>query len=219
MKIRFIVALISVLFFLLSSCASAHYETVATPHYAVASWYGPDFHGKPTASGEIFDMNAFTCAHRDYPFGTKLRITNLSNDKAITCLVNDRGPFSDGRDIDLSYAAAKDLDLITTGTGTVRIEYMGRDSKYIREVKDISSTDLVTVQVGSFREIANANRLKEALELKYNRISITEADIGGSKYYRVRIGTFRIKSEALRLAKILADEGYETLIINYEEKL
>jgi len=219
MKLRSVSSLMSVFFFLLSSCVSAHYEKIAKPGYAVASWYGPDFNGRPTASGELFDMDAFTCAHRDYPFGTKLRITNISNDKTITCLVNDRGPFIDGRDIDLSYAAAKDLGLIATGTGTVRVEYMGRENRYIREVKDISNTDLVTIQIGSFKEIANAKRLKKALELKYDRISIAEADISGSKYYRVRIGTFRIKSEAVRLAKILADEGYETLITNYEEKL
>ena len=220
MKIRSIISLfVLVSFFMSSSCASAHYETNATPRYAVASWYGPDFHGRPTASGETYDMNAFTCAHREYPFGTKLKITYLSNDKTTSCLVNDRGPFIDGRDIDLSYAAAKYLGLIPAGTGAVRIQYMGRENSYIKEVRDISNIDLVTIQVGSFKEIANATRLKMALELKYDKIYITETDINGNRYYRVRAGTFRIKGEALRLAKSLADEGYDTLITNYEEKL
>jgi rare lipoprotein A len=164
-------------------------------------------------------MNAFTCAHREYPFGTKLKITYLSTAKTTSCLVNDRGPFIDGRDIDLSYAAAKDLGLIPAGTGAVRIEYIGRDNSYIREVRDISNTDLVTIQVGSFKDLTNATRLKIALELKYDKIYITEADIKGNRYYRVRVGTFRIRGEALRFANVLADEGYDTLITNYEEKL
>jgi rare lipoprotein A len=216
---RYIVFIITIFFFLSSSCASAHYDTTAKQHYAVASWYGPDFHGRPTASGEIYDMNAFTCAHREYPFGTKLKITYLSNDKTTNCLVNDRGPFIDGRDIDLSYAAAKDLGMIPAGTGAVRIKYMGRDNRYRREVRDIANTDLVTIQVGSFKEFANATRLKMALDLKYDKIYIAEADIKGVRYYRVRVGTFQVRGEALHLAEALADEGYDTLITNYEEKL
>ncbi|HLA00157.1 MAG TPA: SPOR domain-containing protein, partial [Thermodesulfovibrionales bacterium] len=98
-------------------------------------------------------------------------------------------------------------------------EYTGRENSYIKEVRDISNIDLVTIQVGSFKEIANATRLKMALELKYDKIYITETDINGNRYYRVRVGTFRIKGEALSLAKILAGEGYDTLITNYEEKL
>jgi len=216
---RSIVFIITIFFFMSSSCASTRYETDVKPRYAVASWYGSDFHGRPTASGDTYDMNAFTCAHREYPFGTRLKITYLSTDKSTSCLVNDRGPFIDGRDIDLSYAAAKDLGLISAGTGPVRIEYIGRDNRYIKQVRDISNADLVTIQIGSFKEIANAARLKMALELKYDKIYITEADVKGSRYYRVRIGTFRIRGEALHLAQALADEGYDTLITNYEEKL
>jgi rare lipoprotein A len=219
MIIRFISLLISVFFFLLSSCASARYETDTSPRYAIASWYGPDFHGRPTASGDIFDMNAFTCAHREYPFGTKLKVTYLSTDKTTSCLVNDRGPFIDGRDLDLSYAVAKELGLIGVGTGTVKIEYMGRDNRYIREVRDISNAGLVTIQIGSFKEVSNATRLKTALELRYDKVYITEADISGSRFYRVRIGTLREKNDALRLAKILSDEGYSVLITNYDEKM
>ncbi len=215
----YFVFIITAVFLMFSSCASTRYGTEARPHYAVASWYGPDFHGKPTASGEIYDMYAFTCAHREYPFGTKLRVTHLSNNRTTYCLVNDRGPFIDGRDIDLSYAAAKDIGLIPAGTGAVRVEYIGRDNNYIKILRDVSNIDLVTIQVGSFRKIANAIRLKMALEMKYDKTYIMEADINGNRYYRVRIGMFQIKGEALYLAKILADEGYTPLITNYEEKL
>jgi rare lipoprotein A len=102
--------------------------------YSLASWYGPNFHGKKTASGQIFDMHNFTCAHKKYPFGTWLKITNIMNDKTTFCMVNDRGPFASVRDLDLSYAAAKMLDMITLGTCVVRIEHLGMDVKYMKAI-------------------------------------------------------------------------------------
>src|SRR5512141_720386 len=94
---------------ILSSCSTPYKSPSG---YAIASWYGAEFNGKPTASGEIYDMNGYTCAHKEYPFGTRLKITNTINDKSIHCIVNDRGPFVAGRDVDLSYAAAKDIELL-----------------------------------------------------------------------------------------------------------
>jgi rare lipoprotein A len=204
---------------LLSSCAISSYETYSRPGYAVASWYGPDFHGKPTSSGEIFDMNAMTCAHKEYPFGTKLKVTNLENNKTVYCIVNDRGPFVEGRDIDLSYAAAKKIDLIAQGTGRVRIEYMGRDTSYMKEVTYLSVEGILTVQVGSFKEFSNAKRLKMALEFKYQNVYIQQAEINGDTYYRVRIGKFSERDDVERLAKTLADEGYDALILTYNENI
>jgi rare lipoprotein A len=196
----------------LFSCAPVRYETYPAPHYAIASWYGPGFHGRPTSSGEPFNMYALTCAHREYPFGTRLKVTNISNNKAVNCLVNDRGPFVSGRDLDLSYAAAREIGLTGPGTGKVRIEYLGRDTRYIREVRYLSDTGPFTIQVGSFKEPSNAVRLKMGLELKYSEVYITEAEIDGSKFFRVRIGNFYIKDEAYNLAKTLADEGYSVFI-------
>lgn len=90
----------------------------------VASYYADDFHGKQTSNGEIYDMNSLTAAHRTFPFGTKVRITNLETSKTVIVRVNDRGPFHEGRIIDLSLGAAKELDLVKTGTGRVRIEVL-----------------------------------------------------------------------------------------------
>jgi len=204
---------------LITSCTSAFYETYPESGYAIASWYGPDFHGRPTSSGEIFDMNAMTCAHRDYPFGTRLKVTNVSNNKAVNCLVNDRGPFVAGRDLDLSYAAAKKIGLIGQGTCKVSIEYIGRDTSYIKEVRYISNTGPFTIQVGSFKELSNATRLRTALELKYSKVYIAEAEIKGNKFYRVRIGKFNTKDEVYHLSKTLADEGYSVFITSYDEKI
>jgi rare lipoprotein A len=90
----------------------------------IASYYAHDFHGKQTSNGEIFDMNALTAAHRTFPFGTKVRVTNLENNKIVVVRVNDRGPFKEGRMMDLSMGAAKEIDLIRTGTARVRLEVL-----------------------------------------------------------------------------------------------
>jgi rare lipoprotein A len=88
----------------------------------VASYYANDFHGKQTSNGETFDMNSLTAAHRNFPFGTKVRVTNLENNKVVIVRVNDRGPFKEGRIMDLSMGAAKEIDLIRNGTARVRLE-------------------------------------------------------------------------------------------------
>jgi rare lipoprotein A len=87
-----------------------------------ASYYAEQFHGRKTASGETFNMNALTAAHKSYTFGTYLRVTNLSNGRSVIVKVNDRGPFVRGRIIDLSKKAAKELQMLRTGTANVRIE-------------------------------------------------------------------------------------------------
>jgi rare lipoprotein A len=90
----------------------------------VASYYADAFHGKLTSNGETFDMNAQTAAHRTFPFGTKIKVTNLANGKTVVVRVNDRGPFVEGRIIDLALGAAKVIDLVQTGTGRVRLEVL-----------------------------------------------------------------------------------------------
>jgi rare lipoprotein A len=88
----------------------------------VASWYGPKFHGRKTASGEKYNQNAMTAAHKTLPFGTKVRVKNVKNDKSVIVRINDRGPFAKGRIIDVSRAAAKKLDMINSGTAKVNIK-------------------------------------------------------------------------------------------------
>ena len=90
----------------------------------VVSYYAHDFHGKQTSNGETFDMHALTAAHRTFPFGTKVRVTSLENKKTVIVRVNDRGPFKEGRIMDLSMGAAKKIDLILNGTARVRLEVL-----------------------------------------------------------------------------------------------
>lgn len=96
------------------------YQTVG-----IASWYGGKFHGRKTANGEIYDQNALTAAHRSLPFGTRLEVTNLANGRTVVVSVNDRGPFIDGRIIDLSRRAAADLGFLKSGLANVRIQAIG----------------------------------------------------------------------------------------------
>lgn len=233
--------------FCLASCTVARYETVAVEQPSgktvekplekkqqpstvfqefrgerrsvVASWYGPEFHGRPTSSGEMFNMYALTCAHKEYPFGTKLKVINTKNNKEVECIVNDRGPFVEGRDLDLSYAAAKRIDLVGPGTGTVMIEPVGRDLRYVKYVRYGVSEGILTIQVGSFRDESNAKRLKMALELKYKNVYIMEVNVGSAKYYRVRVGKFSNKTDAQKMGNALADEGYNVLITKFEQQI
>jgi len=122
-----IVLLLAFLF--LSSCASApEVKNISREGgtYVVASWYGKKFNGRPTASGETFDMYGMTCAHRTLAFGTKLRITNPDNKRSVIVRVNDRGPFIRGRDLDLSYGAAKEIGIVQKGVGRVKLEHIPR---------------------------------------------------------------------------------------------
>ncbi len=98
----------------------------------VASFYSYGFDGKKTASGEIFDKDAFTAAHREFPFGTILRVTNLANNKSVEVTVNDRGPFEKGRIIDLSEAAARAIGMIQTGTANVRLDVLKWGDNHIQ---------------------------------------------------------------------------------------
>ena len=137
---------------------------------AEASFYAEKYHGRKTASGETFNMNALTCAHKTLPFGTVLRVTNLSNNKSVDVRVNDRGPFVKGREIDVSKAAAQKLDMIKTGTARVKIELIDKKSASTHSAKTIPSSETKIasaaywdVQVGSFSSYDNANELAQRL--------------------------------------------------------
>ena len=149
----------------------------------MASWYGPDFHGKATSCGEIYDMNAMTSAHKILPMGTKLRVTNLRNNRTIEVRINDRGPFVKSRIIDLSYAAAKELDIVASGTAPVLIETVpGSNLEII--------LGPFTVQVGAFTNSDNAYRLASQLEKRYGSSSVQRGWVNGTLFHRVRVGSY-----------------------------
>lgn len=114
---------------LLSACSSLPKGElsldVGIKDRGVASWYGKDFHGKLAANGEVFDMTAYTAAHRKLPLGSLVRVVNLTNGKAVQVRINDRGPYIPGRMLDLSHAAAVELDMVEVGTSIVQLEVIG----------------------------------------------------------------------------------------------
>ncbi len=119
--ILFLVTVISLISFSGCFCLGAP-ERYSRVQYGYASYYGPNFNGRRTASGEIFNMYAYTAAHRYFPFGTIVRVINLENGKSVIVRINDRGPYKAGRIIDLSYAAAKKIGMIGKGVVKVKIE-------------------------------------------------------------------------------------------------
>ena len=125
LKRLWIIALISLLPVIIPSCCCTLRGSRLEPvQIGYASYYGPNFQGKMTANGEIFNMYKLTAAHRYYPFGTIVKVTNLSNKKSVVVRINDRGPFKGGRIIDLSYAAAKKIGMVKTGVTKVRIRVL-----------------------------------------------------------------------------------------------
>lgn len=108
--------------YLLSCCCLIGAGGSDYREYGIATYYGDEFHGKKTASGEVYNKYEFTCAHRKLPFGTKLKVTNMKNKKSVIVKVNDRGPWVKGRIVDLSYAAAKKIGMIADGLVKVKIE-------------------------------------------------------------------------------------------------
>src|SRR5690606_12300535 len=124
----------------------------------VASWYGPGFHAASTSNGERYDMYALTAAHKTVPLPSYVHVTNLSNCKHATVRVNDRGPFKDGRIIDLSYTAAATLDMIKAGTTFVEVRALTTMQKASPPEAPPATSDLY-VQAGAFATEANATRL------------------------------------------------------------
>lgn len=166
-----------------------------------ASWYGPDFHGKATSCGEIYDMNAMTSAHKILPMGTQLRVTNLRNNRSIQVRVNDRGPFVKSRIIDLSYAAAKELEIVAAGTAPVRIEVIAEGE----EPKIVFGP--FTVQVGAFSDPGNAYRLASQLEKRYGYSSVQTGWVNGTLFHRVRVGKYPEIAEADAVRREFEENG------------
>ena len=173
--------------------------------YGVASWYGKDFHGKPTSSGEIYDMYQLTCAHNTLPLGTMVMVTNLDNGRSVELKVNDRGPFVKERVIDLSYAAAQILGMWEKGTAYVKVEVIGPLIEQIQRF---------TLQVGSFIDEANAQKLADQLRKSFENVYVATMETLTQKYHRVRIGQFETRESALTTAEKLSQMGYKVLVTN-----
>ncbi len=203
-----------------------------------ASWYGREFDGRKTASGERYDMNKLTAAHRTLPFGTKILVKNLENDKTVTVTVNDRGPYRDNRILDVSYAAARKLGIVSSGEANVGIIIAGKESESklvgkqsrkkdnINPVaginrdeeengddfrENISGSDSYSVQAGAFYSRRNAEKLQKRLEeLTQNPVILMK----DNDLYKVKINSLNSKKDANKIKRMLDREEIPSYIID-----
>jgi len=183
----------------------------------IASWYGREFEGRPTASGEIFDASQLTAAHPSLPFGTVLTITNLHNNKSVTVRVNDRGPFVPARIVDVSRAAAERLDMIATGTAPVLIESTERifasPVTVGRQIPVIETPSPVpqTVNVVNAPEIVNVQPIvyvSQSVAAAPSQIRLTpQINIAPDKNYRLQVGSYKVAKNAVDTFEKLKNSG------------
>ena len=174
----------------------------------IASWYGIPYHGRPAADGEIYDMETLVAAHRVLPFNTWLKVTNVSNNQTVTVRVIDRGPFVSGRIIDLSKAAAREIQLLGPGIGRVRIEVVAAPN-------DNPSIDFYGVQVGAFssEETAERIRLQYAQRFGTAQVAVKQGRIA---LWRVVVGKESTIAAAQQLASVLSAENKKVFVVRLD---
>lgn len=160
----------------------------------MASWYGPGFDGRRTANGERFDMRQLTAAHRTLPFGSIVQVRSLVNDRQVVVRINDRGPFSRGRVLDLSQGAALQLGMI--GQGTHRVEL-----NVIAYHGDHDEVGALWVQVASFHDLVLAQAFMTKLNAFYREVRLITIELSSGTRYRVQVGRFATEQEAAAMAK------------------
>lgn len=196
-----------------SSCAKKKHVKLTIPPAApapetgIASWYGYPYHGRAAANGEIYDMEKLTAAHRTLPFGSWVRVTNLSNGKTVDVRVTDRGPFVDGRIIDLSHAAARAIDLIGPGITQVRLDIISTPA--------VAQQDLYAVQIGAFRDSQRAERSREAMEKQFGSARIVYRP-GRPELYRVLVGAEPSMDRANLLAEKIRSQFGEAFVVRLD---
>lgn len=181
-----------------------------------ASWYGTKFHGRRTSSGEPYDMYAMTAAHKQLPLPTYVEVTHLGNGRKVIVKVNDRGPFHDGRIIDLSYAAARKLGIAGSGTGPVEIRAittgdMDLDTSSVVLPQASNGDGKIHVQVAAYGVVDSAERMAGDLRNRnFNSVRVHVIESDGKKLYRVRIGPIPDIDLAYRVLKDLNDIGHQS---------
>ena len=168
----------------------------------VASWYGDEFHQKPTANGEIYDMHAMTAAHKTLPLGTQVTVTDLNTKRTISVRINDRGPFVKDRIIDLSVSAAKALGIYESGTGLVEVS-----CHFSRQMLENELGHWV--QVGAFKNRARAREITGKLREEGSRAQI----ITSGSIHRIRIGPFACTDEAYRMRDSFLEQGLSAYVV------
>ena len=171
----------------------------------LASWYGVPFYGRRAADGEIYNMYKMVAAHRTLPFNSLVRVTDLQNGRQVVVRIIDRGPFVKNRIIDLSFGAARALDMVGPGVAPVRLQLISGENPSVGDF---------TVQVGAFAIRQNAERLRTRLGDKWGPIFIQKYDSPNGLLYRVRVGEVQGEQAAQRLANELRKtQGFQTTYV------
>ena len=179
----------------------------------VASWYGPDFHGGSTSTGERYDMYAMTAAHKTLPLPAYVRVTNLQNGRSVVVRVNDRGPFKNNRIIDLSYAAAVRLDMVRDGTALVEVVSVGQASPAAAS-PSAAGIQRLFAQAGAFAEESNARRLAERLTVSgLQGVSVNRSSNSGRTLYRVRIGPLDSVDAYDAVVERMREAGFDSVML------
>jgi len=180
-------------------------ETAPTTFYTeqgIASWYGKDFHEKPTATGEIYDMYAMTAAHKTLPLGTWVVVTDLGTQRSVRVRINDRGPFVKDRIIDLSYGAADELGIVEKGTTEVEVR-CAYSEETLRDKLGY------WVQLGAYQDSDLAGDLAIRLKEEYPNVRVFSSEA----YHHVRIGPFQSEPEANQLKELLLETGQRAFVV------
>lgn len=190
------------------------------------SWYGPGFHAKRTANGEIYDMHGVTAAHKTLPLGTHVKVTNLKNQRSIIVRVNDRGPFVAGRIIDLSLGAAEQLGMARTGVVPVHVEAVqvaqeeqtGGKTYWVAEAVPSLRYGRFGIQIGAFQQPENAYRLAERMGSSFADRKVTSGSDGAVTWYRVQVGLYRDLVVAKQGMEELRRNGFpDAFVVAMEE--
>ncbi|MGC8718546.1 MAG: septal ring lytic transglycosylase RlpA family protein [Thermodesulforhabdaceae bacterium] len=188
----------------------------------IASWYGPQFHGKRTSSGEVFDMNGLTAAHKTLPLGTYVKVTRLDTGRWIIVRINDRGPFVGDRIIDLSRRAAEELGMLPNGTARVRIEalqpatliqYAQNQYRWVPEPVPSPWRGRFEIQVAAFENKQNAERFGKSIRLRYPDAGIEPYYFREKLLYRVKIGMFDDLHKARAVLEQIRSEFPDAFVI------
>lgn len=217
------------LFVFVSTTALAQTQT------GKASFYADKFEGSPTASGEKYKHSKLTAAHKTLPFGTKVRVTNLANNKTVDVVVNDRGPYVDGRVIDLSRSAAEQLGFINQGLADVRVEVIDAgDGKgknqpvnmidhVVVEEKEFYDFEIARlepkgfgVQIGTYQELVNLMRLSDNLKNSYKKkVTVQVKVLNGVKYYSLILGQFTTRPKADEFLSEVKQKFPDAFVVEY----
>jgi rare lipoprotein A len=224
MRISFFV----VLFFFLIISSFAQIQT------GKASFYADKFEGSPTASGEKYRSSKLTAAHKTLPFGTRIRVTNLSNNQTVEVLVNDRGPYVENRVIDLSKAAAEKLGFVNQGLADIRLEVIdagdGKTSDPAKTIDHVSVDEKefydleierlnpkgFGIQIGTYQELVNLMRLSDNLKNSYKKkVAVQVKILNGVKYYTIILGQFSTRSKAEDFRNQIRKKFPDAFLVEY----